>query len=82
MVALPIESLLILQMDGSDFQYIAALDKKTGRTVWKTDRSTDFDDLEPDGHPIRDGDFRKAFNTPPSTTYYALPLDSVLSKRR
>src|SRR5687768_11795691 len=41
--------LLILSFDGSDQQYIAALNKKTGKTVWKTDRSIDFKDLGPDG---------------------------------
>jgi len=58
------EGLLIFHMDGSDYQYVVALDKTTGRTVWKTDRSTDYGDLDASGRPIRDGDFRKAFNTP------------------
>jgi len=31
--------LLIVHMDGSDHQYIAALDKNNGRLVWKTDRT-------------------------------------------
>ena len=48
--------LLILQFDGFDVQYVVALDKQTGRTVWKTDRSTEFGDT--------DGDYRKAFSTP------------------
>jgi outer membrane protein assembly factor BamB len=56
--------LLIMHFDGSDVQYVVALDKKTGRTVWKTDRSIDFKDLGPDGKPQADGDFRKAFATP------------------
>ena len=30
--------LLIFHCDGSDVQYIAALDKRSGKTVWKTDR--------------------------------------------
>ena len=58
------EDLLILSMDGVDVQYVAALDKQTGRTVWRTDRSVEWDDLGPDGTPIREGDFRKAFCTP------------------
>ncbi len=58
------QGLLILTMDGVDLQYLVALDKKTGRTVWKTDRSVDFDDLGSDGKPTREGDFRKAFSTP------------------
>ena len=31
--------LLVFHCDGSDVQYIAALDKRSGRTVWKTERS-------------------------------------------
>ncbi len=30
---------LIFQMDGSDLQYVAALDKHTGTLAWKTDRT-------------------------------------------
>lgn len=56
--------LLILTMDGVDVQYVAALDKQTGRTVWKTDRTAVWDDLDADGKPAREGDFRKAFSTP------------------
>jgi len=56
--------LLIMNFDGSDYQFIAALDNKTGKTVWKTDRSIDFKDLQPDGKPEADGDFHKAFSTP------------------
>jgi outer membrane protein assembly factor BamB len=56
--------LLVMSFDGSDFQFIVALDKKTGRTVWKTDRSIDFKDLDANGKPSADGDFRKAFSTP------------------
>jgi len=56
--------LLILTFDGIDQQFLLALNKRTGQTVWRTDRSTDYHDLEPDGKPRRDGDFRKAFGTP------------------
>jgi outer membrane protein assembly factor BamB len=56
--------LLIMQFDGSDWQYVVALDKATGKTVWRTNRSIDFQDLEPDGQPRAEGDFRKAFATP------------------
>jgi outer membrane protein assembly factor BamB len=56
--------LLILTMDGVDVQYLVALDKRTGRTVWKTDRTADWNDLEPDGRPRAEGDFRKAYSTP------------------
>jgi outer membrane protein assembly factor BamB len=55
---------VILTMDGIDLQYLVALDKKTGKTVWKTDRSVDFNDLGPDGKPIAGGDYRKAYSTP------------------
>ena len=56
--------LLIMHFDGSDVQYVVALDTRTGRTVWKRPRSIDFRDIEPDGRPKADGDFRKAFSTP------------------
>ncbi len=36
---------VILTMDGIDLQYVVALDKKTGKTGWKTDRSVDWNDL-------------------------------------
>jgi len=58
------ENLLILTMDGVDQQYVAALDKNTGKTVWKTDRTTVYDDLDAQGIPYRDGDKRKAYSTP------------------
>jgi len=56
--------LLILTFDGSDHQYLAALAKDTGKTVWKRDRGTNFNDLTPEGIPSHEGDMRKAFNTP------------------
>jgi outer membrane protein assembly factor BamB len=56
--------LLIMNFDGSDAQFIIALDKKTGKTVWRKDRSIDFKDLGADGKPKSEGDFRKAFATP------------------
>jgi len=58
------EDLLILTFDGVDVQYLAALDKRTGRTVWKTDRTTAWNDLDAQGRPKREGDFRKGFSTP------------------
>ncbi|MCY3019050.1 MAG: PQQ-binding-like beta-propeller repeat protein [Planctomycetota bacterium] len=58
------EDLVIVTMDGVDVQYLVALDKKTGKTVWKTDRTTAFNDLDAKGQPDREGDFRKAFSTP------------------
>jgi outer membrane protein assembly factor BamB len=43
------ENLLLQQFDGSDKQYVVALDKKTGKTVWEVNRSVDYQDLQPDG---------------------------------
>ena len=56
--------LLLMHFDGSDHQFVVALDKNTGKTVWRTPRSIDFQDLGPDGKPKADGDFRKGFATP------------------
>lgn len=58
------QNLLIMHFDGSDHQFVMALDKLTGKTVWQTKRSIDFQDLEPNGKPAADGDLRKAFATP------------------
>jgi outer membrane protein assembly factor BamB len=66
--------LLIMNFDGSDFQYVAALDKHTGKTVWKTDRSIDFKDIDPSGKPRADGDFRKGFSTPRVGVFDGKPL--------
>ncbi|GAB5405251.1 MAG: PQQ-binding-like beta-propeller repeat protein [Aureliella sp.] len=59
---------LILTFDGIDQQYTVALDAKTGKTIWRTDRSTDYGDLDENGKPKRDGDFRKAYCTPGTAT--------------
>jgi outer membrane protein assembly factor BamB len=58
------QNLLIMHFDGSDHQFVIALDKRTGRTVWQTKRSIDFQDIEPDGKIAAEGDYRKAFATP------------------
>jgi outer membrane protein assembly factor BamB len=58
------EDLLILTMDGADLQYHVALDKQTGATVWKTDRSVAWNDGDVPGQMARDGDLRKAHSTP------------------
>lgn len=50
------ENLLIFHMDGFDYHYIVALDKATGKTVWKTDRSIDYG--------TDNGDLMKSFATP------------------
>lgn len=66
--------LLVLHFDGSDQQYVVALDKRTGRTVWKRERSIDFRDLGPDGKPEAEGDLRKAFATPHVVTVNGRPI--------
>ena len=58
------EDLLILTFDGVDQQYLVALDKETGKTRWRSDRSTVWNDLDENGLPKREGDFRKAYSTP------------------
>ncbi|MEM7474760.1 MAG: PQQ-binding-like beta-propeller repeat protein [Planctomycetota bacterium] len=50
------QDLLIFHMDGFDHQYAVALDKKSGKTVWKQDRDIDYG--------TTNGDFFKAFSTP------------------
>jgi outer membrane protein assembly factor BamB len=51
-----VDNLLVFHVDGRDVQYVVALDKATGKTVWKTDRSVDFRSVPPD--------LRKCFATP------------------
>jgi len=48
--------LLIINFDGGDFQYVVALNKLTGKTVWKTDRTIDY--------KTDNGDAKKAHCTP------------------
>jgi outer membrane protein assembly factor BamB len=55
---------LILTFDGVDQQYTAVLDARTGETLWRTDRSTNYGDLDENGLPRGDGDYRKAYCTP------------------
>ena len=51
------KNMLILHLEGTDVQYIAALDKSTGKTIWKTDRPKElYDKLKPIG--------KKAYITP------------------
>jgi outer membrane protein assembly factor BamB len=57
-------NLLIMHFDGSDHQFVIALDKQTGKTVWQTKRSVDFKDVDANGKIAADGDYRKAFATP------------------
>ncbi len=48
-------NLLVLVRDGCDIQYVAALDKNSGETVWKTDRPPIDTDYTP---------YKKSFSTP------------------
>ncbi len=50
------ENYLFLVFDGHDKQYVVCLDKRTGETVWKRDRSIDYG--------TDDGDLKKAYATP------------------
>ncbi len=68
------DDLLILTMDGVNVQYLVALDKKTGHTVWKTDRTTAWNDLDADGKPKTEGDLRKAFSTPLIVDVHGKPM--------
>lgn len=68
------ENLLILTFDGANLQYLAALDKQTGRTVWKTDRSVAWNDEHEPGQMAREGDHRKAHGTPLTVTVAGKPL--------
>lgn len=38
--------LLVVNVDGRDVQYVVALDKTTGKTAWKTNRSVDYSSYE------------------------------------
>lgn len=67
-------NLLFLNFDGSDLQYVVALDKQTGRTLWKKERSIDFQDLGPDGKPELEGDYRKAYATCHVASFEGQPI--------
>ncbi len=66
--------LLIMNFDGSDHQFVAALNKKTGETVWQTKRSVDFQDLDETGKPKAEGDYRKGFSTPHVFDFGGTPI--------
>ncbi|MDF1852617.1 MAG: PQQ-binding-like beta-propeller repeat protein [Verrucomicrobiales bacterium] len=57
------EDRLVLTLEGADQQYFVALDKATGETLWRRDRSTHYAD-EKEGIPANSGDMRKAYSTP------------------
>jgi len=58
--------MLYLTFDGFDVQYVIALNKKTGETVWKRDRTYHS--------PQVGGDARKAYSTPLVITVNDKPL--------
>ncbi len=49
------KNLMVFHLDGSDQQFIAALDKRTGKLAWKTPRSGDMN---------KDPQLRKSYGTP------------------
>jgi len=49
------QNLLVLIFDGFDQQYVAALDKATGRTAWRKDRNIKY--------TTDNGDYKKAYAT-------------------
>lgn len=65
---------LLVTMDGVDVQYVVALDRRTGKTLWKTDRSVAWNDEHVPGQMARDGDLRKAHSTPLIVDYKGKPL--------
>lgn len=68
------ENLLILTFDGADLQYVVALNKQTGETVWKTDRSANWNDEDIDKQMVKEGDWRKAHSTPLIVTIDGNPV--------
>jgi outer membrane protein assembly factor BamB len=59
------ENMVFVTMDGVDLQYVTALDKATGETIWRTDRDVEWNDQGPENsQQVRDGDHRKAHSTP------------------
>ncbi len=57
--------LLIFNCDGFDAQFVIALDKRTGETVWKTARDIDYG--------TDNGDYKKAYATPSVVTVEGRP---------
>ncbi|WP_425615207.1 PQQ-binding-like beta-propeller repeat protein [Anatilimnocola sp. NA78] len=59
------QDLLILMFDGYDVQYVTALDKETGKTVWRTDRNFNYG--------TDNGDAKKGYGTPSVITVNGRP---------
>ncbi|HEY2911064.1 MAG TPA: PQQ-binding-like beta-propeller repeat protein [Gemmataceae bacterium] len=49
------KNLVVMIFDGFDYQYVVAVDKLTGKTVWKQDRNTKYS--------TQNGDYKKAYAT-------------------
>lgn len=60
------DDLMIVSFDGYDVQYVVALDKMTGQTVWKRDRQIDYG--------TNDGDAKKAYSTPAISEVSGKPI--------
>jgi outer membrane protein assembly factor BamB len=56
---------LFVNFDGFDVQYVVALNKNTGATVWKKDRAIEYN--------TKDGDGKKAYCTPTIVTVKGQP---------
>ncbi len=69
------KNVLISHFDGCDDQFVIGLDKQTGKTVWKTDRTITFDDIDPQTHrPKEEGEYRKASSSPIVTEIDGRPV--------
>lgn len=68
------KDLLIMNYDGSDHQFVLALNKKTGEDVWRVNRSIDYQDLDENGEIKAEGDWRKAYGTPHVATLHGKPV--------
>ena len=77
-----LRDLLLMHFDGSDHQFVVASTSAPGKTVWRTPRSIDFQDLGPDGKPKADGDFRKGFATPQIVMVEGRPVMVSVGSRR
>jgi outer membrane protein assembly factor BamB len=76
------QNLLLTHFDGVDAQFVIALNKENGDTVWKTPRTVDYKDIDAKtGKPFSDGDLRKAFSTPVITEVDGKPLMLSLASR-
>ncbi len=50
------ENMMIVHLDGYDYQYVVALDRETGKTIWKRDRDVEYG--------TDNGDVHKSYCTP------------------